>query len=108
MESQTRNHTTGPDPATATLRIEPQGWEVEVPAGVTLLAAAEAAGVVLPSSCRNGTCRACMCQMPAGKVFYEIPWPGLSREEKADGFVLPCVAYVQEDAVLTAPAALRF
>lgn len=92
----------------ARLRIEPQGWDVEVPAGVTLLAAAEAAGVVLPSSCRNGTCRACMCRMTAGEVFYEIPWPGLSREEKAEGFVLPCVAYMREDAELTAPAALRF
>lgn len=92
----------------ALLLIEPQGWQVEVPAGVTLLAAAEAAGVVLPSSCRNGTCRACMCQMTAGEVFYEILWPGLSREEKAEGFVLPCVAHACGDVVLTAPAALRF
>lgn len=90
------------------LRIEPQGWAVEVPAGATLLAAAEAAGVVLPSSCRNGTCRACMCQMTAGEVFYEIPWPGLSREEKAEGFVLPCVAHAKAGVVLEAPAALRF
>jgi len=92
----------------ATLRIEPQGWEVEVPATASLLAAAEAAGVVLPSSCRNGTCRACMCRMTAGEVFYEIPWPGLSREEKAEGFVLPCVAHAKVDVVLEAPGALRF
>lgn len=92
----------------AVLRIEPQGWQVEVPAGATLLAAAEAAGVVLPSSCRNGTCRACICQMTAGEVFYEIAWPGLSRDEKAEGQVLPCVARARGDVVLTAPAALRF
>ena len=92
----------------ASLRVEPHGWEVEVPAGVTLLAAAEAAGVVLPSSCRNGTCRACMCRMTAGEVFYRIEWPGLSREEKAEGYVLPCVARTSGDVVLAAPAAQRF
>jgi ferredoxin len=90
-----------------TLRIEPFGWAVEVPAGTTLLAAAEQAGVVLPSSCRNGTCRACICPMTAGAVRYEIPWPGLSREEKLEGFVLPCVAHALGDVVLVASGAVR-
>lgn len=90
----------------AMLRIEPHGWQAEVPAGITLLAAAEAAGVVLPSSCRNGTCRTCMCRMTAGEVFYKIPWPGLSREEKAEGFVLPCVAYARGDVALSVPSAV--
>ncbi|MCZ2498437.1 2Fe-2S iron-sulfur cluster binding domain-containing protein [Xylophilus sp. Kf1] len=89
------------------LRIEPHGWQVEVPAGSTLLAAAEAAGVVLPSSCRNGTCRACLCQSTAGAVYYDIAWPGLSREEKAEGWLLPCVARAREDVVLVVPAAQR-
>jgi len=92
----------------ALLRIEPQGWVVKVPAGVTLLAAAEAAGVVLPSSCRNGTCRACICPMIAGEVVYAIPWPGLSREEKQEGQVLPCVAHARGDVVLSVPGAVRF
>jgi len=89
------------------LRIEPAGWEVPVPAGRSLLQAAEAAGIALPSSCRNGSCRACLCRMAAGAVFYEIPWPGLSREEKQDGDVLPCVAHADGDVVLLAPRATR-
>ena len=93
---------------TAVLRIEPQGWTAELPAGVTLLAAAERAGIVLPSSCRNGTCRACRCRMLAGEAFYKIAWPGLSPDEKAEGDVLPCAAFSGGDVVLLAPAAVRF
>ena len=93
---------------TAILRIEPQGWSAPLPAGTTLLAAAERAGIALASSCRNGTCRACLCRMVAGEVFYEIAWPGLSRDEKADGDVLPCAAFSNGDVVLLAPGAVRF
>ena len=56
------------------------------------LAAAQAAGIKLPSSCRNGTCRACMCLMLEGEIAYRIEWPGLSRDEKEEGWILPCVA----------------
>jgi hypothetical protein len=28
-----------------------------------------------------------------GSVRYQIEWPGLSIEEKRDGYILPCVAY---------------
>ncbi|QHI99843.1 2Fe-2S iron-sulfur cluster binding domain-containing protein [Xylophilus rhododendri] len=91
----------------ATLRIEPHGWLLPVPAGSTLLMAAEAAGVELASSCRNGTCRSCICLKTAGEVSYRIAWPGLSREEKQEGYVLPCVAYAEGDVALLAPGALR-
>jgi len=43
-----------------TLRIEPLGREVVVEDGASLMEAAARAGIRLPSSCRNGTCRACM------------------------------------------------
>ena len=68
--------------------------------GEPLLLAAERAGVALPSSCRNGTCRTCMCRLLAGEVHYLIPWPGLMPEEKSDGFILPCIAYPLSDVVL--------
>ena len=48
--------------------------------------------VELPSSCRNGTCRTCMCKLVSGTVDYNVEWPGLLPEEKAEGYVLPCVA----------------
>ena len=70
----------------------------------SLLEAAQAAGITLQSSCRNGTCRTCMCRLAAGKVEYRVPWPGLSQDERAAGWVLPCVAEPRSDVVLGAPA----
>ena len=70
----------------------------------TLLEAAQAAGITLQSSCRNGTCRTCMCRLEAGAVEYRVPWPGLTFDERAAGWVLPCVAEPRSDIVLGAPA----
>jgi ferredoxin len=85
--------------------VEPHGWRFEAPADRTLLRSALAAGVILPSSCRNGTCRACICLMQQGQVHYDIEWPGLSAEEKREGCILPCVACPDADLVLTSRAA---
>jgi len=76
-----------------------------VPAGLSLLEAADAAGIRLPRSCRNGTCRTCRCRLAAGAVRYRIDWPGLSAEERAEGEVLPCVAEALGDVTLWAPGA---
>ena len=38
--------------------------------------------------------------MASGQVTYRIEWPGLSAGEKAEGFILPCVAYPLSDVVL--------
>jgi hypothetical protein len=43
-----------------------------------------------------------MCRLASGTVQYRIDWPGLSREEKAEGWILPCVAYPLADLVLDA------
>jgi ferredoxin len=82
------------------VRLEPSGRSLRVPADATLLEAAEQAGIELPSSCRNGTCRTCLAQLLGGQVKYRIEWPGLSAEEKAEGFVLPCVAHAESDLIL--------
>ena len=87
------------------VRIEPLGREFEAPRDETLLASARAAGLVLPSSCRNGTCRACMCRTVEGRVSYSIEWPGLSAEEKRDGYILPCVARPESTLTLQVPHA---
>lgn len=65
-----------------------------------LLTSLEQGGIDWPSSCRNGTCRTCIGQLVHGEVRYEIEWPGLSAEEKAEGYVLPCVAFPCSDLVL--------
>ena len=72
----------------------------EAPADQRLLLSAAAAGIELPSSCRNGTCRTCVHKLVAGRVGYRIEWPGLLAEEKAEGWILPCVAYPESDLVI--------
>ena len=72
--------------------VEPAGLQFDVEGDLTVLEAAELGRVQLPSSCRNGTCRTCMCKLVRGDVSYSIDWPGLSADEKAEGWILPCVA----------------
>lgn len=86
-----------------TIVIEPSGRRFEARADVPLLQSARAAGLTLPSSCRNGTCRSCICQLRSGQVRYRIEWPGLSLDEKAEGFILPCVAHPASALVVDAP-----
>jgi len=85
------------------VQIEPSAITFEVDEQETVLIAALAAGWCLPSSCRNGTCRSCICRLRAGEISYLIEWPGLSAEEKAEGWILPCVAIARTDLVLDQP-----
>lgn len=85
------------------LWLEPGAAALAAPNHQTLLESAGQAGLEISSSCRNGTCRACLRQLESGQVRYLIAWPGLSAEEKAQGFILPCVAYPDSDLVLKPP-----
>lgn len=85
--------------------VQPAGHRFEAPATVPLLKAALAAGIHMPSSCRNGTCRACMCRLASGRIEYSIEWPGLLADEKQDGWMLPCVALARSPLVIEQPAA---
>lgn len=87
-------------PRDFTLTLEPSGRRIVAPGGQSLLQAGLHAGIRLPSSCRNGTCRACMCQLLRGVVRYSVEWPGLSAEELRDGCLLPCVAMPLSDVVM--------
>lgn len=93
-----------PQPLQFTARLHATGQVFAAPSDQPLLLAAQQAGIDLPSSCRNGTCRACRCQLTSGSVVYQIAWPGLSLDEKRSGLILPCVALPTSDVVL-APAA---
>lgn len=86
------------------VRLLPDGRSFDAPANLPLLQAAEFAGLtLLASSCRNGTCRTCLCQLSSGQVSYRIEWPGLSAEEKQEGYLLPCVAHALSDLVIELP-----
>jgi len=79
---------------------EADGQQFDAWSNQPLLTSLEQGGIDWPSSCRNGTCRTCIGQLVRGEVRYEIEWPGLSAEEKAEGYVLPCVAFPCSDLVL--------
>jgi ferredoxin len=78
----------------------PAGLRFEARADESLLKAALRAMAPVRSSCRNGTCRACLCRLESGEIAYEIDWPGLSLEERRGGYMLPCVARPLSDVVL--------
>jgi ferredoxin len=82
------------------VRIEPQGAIFDCAADQPLLLAGLAAGLALPWSCRNGSCRTCITRLVEGRIEHCIPWPGLSAEEKAEGLILPCVAEPRSDVTL--------
>ncbi|MEI7463913.1 MAG: 2Fe-2S iron-sulfur cluster-binding protein [Burkholderiales bacterium] len=87
--------------------IEPQGLRFDARNGISLVTSAREAGIVLPTSCRNGTCRACLCHVLSGRARHLIDWPGLSAEEKREGCILPCVATPESALHIEAPKAFR-
>ena len=78
----------------------PAGQRFETRADESLLKAGLRALLPLRSSCRNGTCRTCLCRLVSGEIAYEIEWPGVSADEKREGWILPCVARPRSDVVL--------
>ena len=72
--------------------LQDTGVAFAAPADQSLFASMRQAGIDWPVSCRNGTCRTCIGRLVKGQVAYDIPWPGLSLEEKRDGYCLPCIA----------------
>lgn len=87
--------------------LQPSGWTFDARADEVLLRAAARAGIRMPSSCRNGTCRACMCYLDEGRVGYIVERPGLSTDEKEEGWILPCVARAVSDLRIDAPGVER-
>ena len=89
-----------------TAHVAGTGAHFSAPADLPLLQAAEQSGIPglqMSSSCRNGTCRTCICQLLEGQVSYRMDWPGLSADEKREGWILPCVAYPLSDVVIDLP-----
>ncbi|MBW2001819.1 MAG: 2Fe-2S iron-sulfur cluster binding domain-containing protein, partial [Deltaproteobacteria bacterium] len=77
----------------------PDGKEVEAEAGITLMQAAEKAGVYINSLCGGkGVCGKCRVQVINGKVLADKHSIGfLSKEELNEGFVLACQTKVTSD-----------
>ncbi|MBD1912165.1 MULTISPECIES: 2Fe-2S iron-sulfur cluster-binding protein [unclassified Leptolyngbya] len=84
-----------------TVEIRHQGntQTITVPANQTVLVAAQAAGLDLPSSCNAGVCTTCAAQLLSGTV-EQGDGMGISPELQEKGYALLCVAYPTSDLVL--------
>jgi CDP-4-dehydro-6-deoxyglucose reductase len=74
--------------------------------GESVLAAALAAGIPLPHSCRAGYCATCKAKLLAGEIAYpndRLP-PGILASEAARGEVLLCQARPRSDLSVLTPA----
>ena len=79
------------------------GASFTVNEGESVLNAALRQGVMLPYSCKNGTCGSCKGKLVSGEVHYPFHPPlALSREEIGDGFALLCQAEPIENLVIRA------
>ncbi len=85
-------------PQTYTVEIQHQGntHTIEVPADKTILRAADAAGLNLPSSCNSGVCTTCAAQLLEGTVD-QSDGMGVSPELQQQGYVLLCIAHPLSD-----------
>ncbi|MEE8495295.1 MAG: FAD-binding oxidoreductase [Xanthomonadales bacterium] len=69
--------------------------------GESILTAALRQGVMLPYSCKNGTCGSCKGNVLSGEVHYPFHPPlALERSEIAEGFALMCQAEPMENLVV--------
>ena len=83
--------------------IQPSGKQIEARAGETVLAAALRQGVILPYSCKNGTCASCKCRLREGEVHYPFnPPTALEPADLAEGNILACQAVAEDDISIDA------
>ena len=69
---------------------------VQVPEDRYILMTAEAQGVDLPYSCRNGACTACAVRVCSGEL-HQPEAMGLSPKLRESGYALLCVSYPRSD-----------
>ncbi len=85
------------------VKITSSGATFTVNEGETVLTAALRQGVMLPYSCKNGTCGSCKGHLESGDVHYPFHPPlALTRAEIAAGAALLCQAEPTEDLVIQA------
>ena len=87
------------DTYNVTIEHQEQEYTFSVAADQTVLQAAYAAGVDLPSSCNAGVCTTCAAQILAGSVD-QGDGMGISPQLQSEGYVLLCVAYPRSDLKL--------
>ncbi|MBA3819536.1 MAG: 2Fe-2S iron-sulfur cluster binding domain-containing protein [Deltaproteobacteria bacterium] len=94
---------TGADDAAApaTVRFARAGRTIDVEPGLTLLEAAEDAGIAIPFECRSGICGQCKTRLISGRVTMPVQ-DALAPSDRARGLVLACQARAIHDIVVDA------
>lgn len=89
--------------AQAVITIIASGRRFSARPGETVLNAALRHGVVLPYSCKNGSCASCKCRLVEGKVEYPYnPPSALAFDDLYGGWALSCQAVPEGDLVIEA------
>jgi CDP-4-dehydro-6-deoxyglucose reductase len=95
-------------PQTFSVRLEPSGRVLSVPAGATVLDAALRGGVSIPHSCRTGLCRTCKGTLVSGRL-HGSSAHAADADQRTDAAVgeamLLCRSVAQSDCVLQVPGA---
>jgi len=73
---------------------------IEVPETQTILEAVDEAGIELPYQCRMGVCGVCSALLVEEGEVQQTEAMFLSPSEKAEGYVLTCVAKPRSDLKL--------
>jgi CDP-4-dehydro-6-deoxyglucose reductase len=85
------------------VRVEPSGHEFTTEDNETILAAALRCGVMLPYSCRGGSCGTCKGRIVSGSVDHgSYEDKALSAQERANGLALFCQSVPRSDLVIQA------
>ena len=74
-------------------------YDIKVPTTTYVLDSAEEQGVLIPYSCRAGSCSSCIAKITSGTVD-QSGNIFLSDKHIDDGYVLTCVAYPTSDLEL--------
>lgn len=89
--------------STHQVKLAGSGQEFSVNEDETILTAALRQGIVLPYSCRNGTCGSCRGELVEGQIDYPFnPPAALKANEREDGHILLCQAVPQGDVTIKA------
>ena len=72
-----------------------------VPLDATILDVADELGVSIDNACRSGTCASCRVKLVSGNVSMAVE-DALTREDKAEGYILACQAKVLGDVTVDA------
>jgi ferredoxin-NADP reductase len=87
--------------AIPTVHFRRSGKVADLPLGLTILEAAEDAGLEIPFECRSGICGQCKTKLLAGQVTMDVE-DGLSAGDRSNGIILACQAHSARDVIVDA------